>query len=272
MPVPAPKQYSRREILRLGSGGLLALGLWPGALRAAGKGQPRNFHFIVVNDIHYFDNRCGEWLQGAIRKMKSHPENPDFCVILGDLAELGTPAQLLAVRDLFNTLGIPLYCVPGNHDYLTYTDRQPYEKIFPNSVNYRFEHKGWQFVAFDSTQGQTAFQTKIQVPTLSWLDTHVPNLNKTLPTIILTHFPLGPGVIVRPTNADAVLDRFRDCNLQAVFSGHWHGYTERHVRETTLTTNKCCSLYRNNHDGTREKGYFLCSAKDGMVSRTFVQV
>jgi 3',5'-cyclic AMP phosphodiesterase CpdA len=266
------KPYSRREMLRLGAGSLLALGLWPGALRAAGKGQPRDFSFIVVNDIHYFDSHCGDWLQGALHKMKSHPERPDFCLIAGDLAENGTPVQFAAVRDLFKTLGIPVYCVPGNHDYLTYRDRKAYEQIFPDSINYHFEHKDWQFVALDTTMGQTAYATQIQPPTLAWVDATLPGLDKSRPTIILTHFPLGDAVIVRPTNADQLLDRFRDFNLQAVFSGHWHGFTERQIRETTLTTNKCCSFRSHNHDGTKEKGYFLCQTRDGAVSRTFVQV
>ena len=110
------KLYSRREMLRLGSGTLLSLGLWPGALRAEGKGQPGNFSFVVVNDIHYFDDHCGDWLQGALHLMKNHPERPEFCAIVGDLAENGTAAQLSAVNDLFKTLKIPVFCVPGNHD------------------------------------------------------------------------------------------------------------------------------------------------------------
>lgn len=266
------KKYSRREMLRFGAGGLLALGLWPGALRAAGKGQPGNFSFLVVNDIHYFDNRCGEWLEGAVGKMKGHPEHPDFCVLAGDLADSGSPVQLAAVRDLFKTIGIPVYCVPGNHDYVTNTDRKPYEQIFPDSINYQFEHKGWQFVALDTTMGQKAIQTQIQPATLSWVDDTIPGFSKTRPTIILTHFPLGPDIAVRPLNANLLLDRFQDYNLQAAFSGHFHGYTEKHVRGATLTTDKCCSFHAHNHDGTKEKGYFLCLAQDGAVTRTFVQV
>ena len=259
-------------MLRLSAGSLLALGLWPGTLRAAGKNASLDFSFIVVNDVHYFDDRCGEWLQGALRMMKNHPENPDFCVIAGDLSDSGTPAQLGAVRDLFKMPGIPLYCVPGNHDYVASNSRAPYDQLFPKSVNYRFDHKEWQFIALDSTMGQTAFQTRIQPATLQWVDDTLPGLSKTRPTVILTHFPLGPEVVVRPLNADQLLDRFRDYNLQAAFCGHWHGFTEKQLRAATLTTNKCCSLHSHNHDGTKEKGYFLCRVRDGAVSRTFVQV
>ena len=60
-------------------------------------------------------------------------------------------------------------------------------------------------------------------------------------------------------------------NLQAVFNGHFHASTERKLGKIILTTNRCCSFSRKNHDGSREKGYFLCQAKDGTIARTFVE-
>ena len=75
-----------------------------------------------------------------------------------------------------------------------------------------------------------------------------------------------------PHSADELLLRFKEHNLQAVFNGHFHGFTERKLGRVTLTTNKCCSISRENHDGTKEKGYFLCTAKDGKVTREFAEV
>lgn len=266
------KLFTRREILRLSAGSLLALGLWPGSLRAAGTGRSGDFHFLVLNDLHFFDDRCGAWFEQAVQQMKKHREKPEFCVLAGDLADQGQPHQIAAVRDIFKTLGIPIFTVPGNHDYITDDNRRAYEQLFPRRINYRFNHKGWQFVALDTTQGLMAFRTRVQAPTLSWLDATLPQLDRRRPTVILSHFPLGPHIIVRPLNAEAVLTRFRSHNLQAVFSGHWHGFTERHVGAATFTTNRCCSFHRENHDGSKEKGYFLCRAKDGAISRTFVEV
>ena len=34
-----------------------------------------------------------------------------------------------------------------------------------------------------------------------------------------------------------------------------------------LTTNTCCSFHRQNHDFDPRKGYYLCSAKDGKITR-----
>ena len=44
------------------------------------------------------------------------------------------------------------------------------------------------------------------------------------------------------------------------------------VNNATLTTDKCCSFHHANHDGTKEKGYFVCTAKDGKIGRSFVEV
>ncbi len=265
------RSLTRREALRLGAGALLTAGLWPGALRAA-DADSGDFHFLVVNDLHYVDHHCGDWLARVLRQMKGHAEKPEFCLVAGDLSEEGRAEPLAAVRDVLKGLGLPTYVVIGNHDYLTQEDRRAYEELYPKRLNYSFEHRGWQFVGLDTTEGQLARGTAVQPETLHWLDDKVPKLDKNRPTVVFTHFPLGPWTPGQPTNALKTLDRLRDHNLRAVFSGHWHGFTERRVRAITLTTNRCCSFRRANHDGTKEKGYFLCRAHDGKVSRTFVEV
>ena len=75
----------------------------------------------------------------------------------------------------------------------------------------------------------------------------------------------------RPLNADDLLDRFREFNLRAVFSGHYHAFTECQRGETVFTTDRCCALKRENHDGTKEKGYFVCEAREGRIEKKFVE-
>ena len=271
-------KLTRRQMLRLSAGSLLAAGLWPGSLHAEGDGHAEAFHFLVVNDVHYLDQHCGHWLEKVIRQMKGHPEAIDFCLLVGDLAEHGHADQLHAVRDCFRKLGKPTYVVVGNHDYNTHGDRKAlgerkaFEELFPERINYQFEHRGWQFVGLDTTEGRKALGVRVQPTTLRWLDDHVRRLDRKRPTIVFTHLPLGPWVLTRPTNADRVLEPFREHNLQAVFCGHWHGFTERHVGAATLTTDRCCSFWHPNHDGDPRKGYFLCHARNGKVQRTFVDV
>ncbi|MGB8464260.1 MAG: metallophosphoesterase, partial [Terrimicrobiaceae bacterium] len=152
------------------------------------------------------------------------------------------------------------------------TDRRPYEQIFGNQLNYAFEHGGWQFIGLDTTDGIEWQNTTISPTTLSWLDENLPKLDRRRPTILFTHFPLGVGVSMRPLNADDVLERFLEFNLSAVFCGHYHGLTERNLRAATITTDRCCSRVRGNHDGSKEKGWFVCRATElGEVTRQFVE-
>lgn len=261
---------TRREMLKLSAAGLASLALGQRTLCANGlrNGDAREFTFAVVNDLHFRDERCRPWCEAIARAVSAR--GAEFCVINGDVSEDGQREQLNAVREIFAAAGVHLRVTIGNHDHLPDNTRKPFEEVFPNSLNYHFEHQGWQFVALDSTQGQTVFYTRVQKPTLLWLDENFPNLDRERPLILLTHFPLGQRVLCRPLNAPDVLARFEKHNLRAVFNGHWHGYSQREIGAATVVTNRCCSWWRNNNDGSPLKGYFLCQAlPNGEIRRSF---
>ena len=260
---------TRREWLRLSAGTLLSLGLWPGRLR--GEDAHDDFTFIAVNDLHALEEACRPWFDEVVRQMKESAPTAEFCLLGGDLAETGTPAQLTLIKNSFSALGIPCHAVVGNHDYRSDTNRSAYERIFPGQINYSFTHRGWQIIGLDSSEGTKANETRISATTLSWLDQNIPKLEPWRPTILFTHFPLGESVIARPLNADDLLQRCYGLNLQAVFCGHFHGFTERRSRNAIITTDKCCARVRPNHDGTREKGWFVCQAVNGEIKRSFVE-
>lgn len=264
-------RITRREFLRLNAGILLALGLWPGRLRADDLRGARGFTFLVVNDLHFFNEECWPWFEGVAREMKAIAPDAEFCLLCGDLADSGLPDQHDGIRDAFETLGIPFYAAIGNHDYLSPTDRRSYEETFKGQTNYVIEHGGWQLVGIDTTEGNAWQNTKISSDTLAWLDESLPKLDRRKPTILFTHFPLGTNVPMRPLNADDVLARLLEFNLGAVFCGHFHGYTERDFGNALITTDRCCARVRGNHDGSKEKGWFVCRAEaSGDVTREFI--
>lgn len=269
-PDPALHGLTRRQALgRLGAGALLALGAWPGTLRAADRATGGDFRFLVVNDTHASTPGCGAYLDGLARQMRT--EEGDFLLHCGDVTDKGQSKYFGVIHDAFRPLGRRLYPVIGNHDYLSESDRSTYINAFRLRINYYFRHRGWQFVGLDSSDGTRYEKTRIQPETFAWLDDNLRRLDPRKPTVVFTHFPLGADVRYRPLNADALLERFLDFNLQAVFCGHYHGFTERTRGGYALTTNRCCALPRGNHDGTKEKGYFVCEAKDGRVTRRFVE-
>ena len=256
--------------MRLSAGALLSLGMWPGSVGAR-ETRNENFRFIVINDTHYMSDDCGGFLDRVVQQMRWH-RGVEFCLLVGDLVEKGHRDHLSAVRDIFRGLRMPVYTVPDNHDCLTNTDRTAYDDLFSGRSNYWFEHGGWQFVGLDTTQGSAYEKTKVQPATLRWVDENVSKLERAKPTVVFTHFPLGDKVRYRPQNAEALLDKLRPLNLRAVFNGHFHGFTQREFAHAPVTTNRCCALKRFNHDKTTEKGYFLCTAKDGAVTREFIEV
>jgi 3',5'-cyclic AMP phosphodiesterase CpdA len=262
---------TRRELLRRSPAALLAAGLWPGTL-AAGDSDSGAFSFLVVNDLHSLDKKCRPWFEKVVGQMAGHEEKPQLLLIAGDLAEDGKADQIGAVKEIFAGLKLPFYVVPGNHDYTPKQERKAYDELFPDRLNYTFEHQGWQFVALDTTEGTKSANTTIAASTLKWLDDQLPKLDKKKPLVVVTHFPLGEGVKMRPKNAEDVLKQLLDHNLRAAYSGHFHGFTEKKAGDAVLTTNKCCSFAKGNHDGTKEKGYFLVTAKDGKLERRFVEV
>ena len=266
-----PMSLTRREWLRLSAGTLLSLGLWPGRLSGVDTPAHGDFTFIAVNDLHALEAACRPWFDNVVRQMKASAPAAEFCLLGGDLAENGAPAQLTLIKNSFAVLGIPCHAVVGNHDYQSATDRSAYERIFPEQINYTFTHRGWQIIGLDSSEGTKANETRISATTLAWLDQNIPKLEPRRPTILFTHFPLGESVFARPLNADDLLQRCYGLNLQAVFCGHFHGFTERPLRNAIITTDKCCARVRPNHDGTPEKGWFVCQAANGEIKRSFVE-
>lgn len=263
---------TRRQWMRLSAGTLLTLGLWPGRLRADDLKSTRDFTFLVVNDLHFSDEECWPWFEEAVTAMNASARDAEFCLLCGDLADRGAVDQHRGIRDSFEKLGIPLCPTIGNHDYLTQTDRRPYEDTFKDQINYNFDHGGWQLVGIDTTEGDAWQDTKVSPETFAWLDENLPKLARRKPTILFTHFPLGADVPMRPLNADDVLARFLEFNLGAVFCGHFHGYTERSLGNALITTDRCCARICANHDGSKEKGWFVCRAKaSGEVTREFIE-
>lgn len=262
---------SRREMLGASASTLLTMGLWPGALRAEGKAISGDFNFLVVNDIHYINEKCAAFLERVLQRIKVGPK-PEFCLLAGDLSHNGKEGELRAVKKIFDQLGLPVFVLPGNHDYVTQTDRKPYERVFPDRSNYYFDYKGWMFIGFDSTEGLRAANTTIHEPAVTFISQTLKKVSETQPTVVFTHFPLGETLSMRPLNGEAVLNMFKQHNLQAVFGGHHHGFTESTFQHASVVTNRCCSFSQQNHDKTTEKGYFICEAKAGHISRSFVEV
>ena len=258
-----PTKLARREFLKASAFGAAAL--------AAGvaSADTSDFSFLVMNDLHWLDENCTAYHRAAFSRLR---EDHDYAFVLvaGDLATDGRTHELQGIADALEYLGAPNYPVMGNHDYAT--EKATWVEVFgPRRLNYRFDYHGWTFLGLDSTEQAKYQEMSVQPDTIQWLRAALTRIPASRPIVTFTHFPLGDGVAMRPGNADEVLALFEGHNLRHIFSGHFHGITEREIRDATTSTCACLAHSRGNHDGTSAKGCFLASVKSGELSYEFVE-
>lgn len=269
---------NRRTFLRSNATALLAAGLWPGALAARASEtsvtKAEEIAFIEMNDTHYRDEKCAAFFKAVVEQIKTRhtggEKRLDFCLVAGDLATDGKEHELQPFKTILDTMPCPVHTVPGNHDF-NGESCLFYEQAFPKSRNYVREIKGWNLIGLDTCDGPRWKDISVSKVTLDWMRSELPKVDKKRPTIVFTHFPLGEGVQMRPKNADEVLELLWDHNLRAIYSGHFHGRTLVEKDGVPITTNACLSFSRDNHDGTKKEGYYLCKARDGEFSRAFIE-
>jgi len=260
----------RRDFLKRSAYGVLTAGLWPGAMAAAGEGPDTYFDFVVLNDTHYRDERCADYFEAAFGKIRAEASY-DFVLTVGDLATGGKPEELGPYKELLKLLGKPSYVVMGNHDHMG-DSRQPWIDTFGRgSINFRVDHEGWTFLGLDSTNGTRSSGVVVPDETIAWIRDALRDIPADRPIVCFTHFPFGDGVTYRLGNADDVLALLAGHNLKHIFSGHFHGLTERTAGAVGLTTDRCIAFSRGNHDGSKEKGYFQCRVKNGRLAYEFVE-
>ena len=210
----------------------------------------------VLNDLHHDSEECDPWFSQLVKAVAG--EDPDLCVILGDLAHQGLESSLDSIRRHFSALPCPVYTVPGNHDCDVYGDTSLYEKVFPGRLNYVVSKSGWQLIFLDTTQGSEWKNTRISDATLSWLEETAKTLDPQLPSLVFSHFPLAPTVHMAPLNTGRVWQHLRHIQVRAAFCGHFHGQHQV-ILPPLVTTNVCCARdgIRGNFDGDPRKGFWL---------------
>ncbi len=233
-----------------------------GALNGTSQKGPSSLRIAVLNDLHHDSPACDPWFAQVAGVVKS--ETPDLCVLAGDLANTGLKASLVSVRDHFSVLDCPVCPIPGNHDCDVTDDTSLYQEVFPGKLNYLVRKPGWQLIFLDTTQGKDWKDTVVSDSTLSWLDNAVSSLDREVPSLVFSHFPLANGIHMAPLNTEEVWKRLNRMNVRAVFCGHFHGQHQV-VLPPLVTTNICCARegVRGNFDGDPRRGFWIVQADAG---------
>lgn len=210
---------NRRDFVKTG----LALGALATVpltmVRLAFGAEKEDFTFAYISDSHIQHIKGNEfvrnWDQGlkrAVAETNLLVPKPDFVIFGGDLAQLGTKAELDHGAELLSALKYKTYHVMGEHDY--YLDLGKYwEKLFGPQY-YSFDHKGVHFVVLNSilTYDEWTFKrwptdvermnqmAGLDNPNGSpfmvgekqrqWLAKDLEKIKKDTPVVVLSHSPL----------------------------------------------------------------------------------
>jgi len=177
---------------------------------------------------------------------------PDFVLLCGDL--LHDPYDAQAWQDFFDvyiTLQVPCYFVPGNHDIgLEEIDpvllRSYREKIGDDYGS--FEHKGFRFIWINTQFWKDArFSEETQAHD-RWLESCLEGAREeALPVVVIGHHPC---FLAQPDEPDEyfnlprskrlrAIEQFKTCGVRAYLSGHRHiplSHTHNQIKFVTAAS------------------------------------
>ncbi|HEY0961567.1 MAG TPA: metallophosphoesterase [Pseudomonadales bacterium] len=212
-------KMNRRNFIKKTTAATIA-GIVPMSLiKIAGAQDNQDFTFAYISDSHIQHIRGNEfvrnWDRGLINAVAEanlmNPQ-PDFVVFGGDLAQMGTKAELDHGMEFLSQLKAPLRGVMGEHDF--YLDMGEYwSDVFKSEHYYSFDHKGVHFIVlnsiltydewnnkWESDERRMAEMAGLDNPNgspfmigdrqMTWLAEDLGRQSKSTPIIVLSHSPL----------------------------------------------------------------------------------
>jgi len=247
-------RYNRRDFIK-GAGALAAASTLPlSTVELAFADSTKNFTCAYIADSHTQHIKGTEfvrnWDRGLIRAVAETnllQPKPDFVMFGGDLAQLGTKAELDHGKEMLDRLDSKTYMVMGEHDY--YLDLGEYWSELFGPHWYSFDHKGVHFVVLNSIltydewtheRWPTAEQRMLEMAGLdnpngspfmvgakqrAWLADDLDKVSKDTPVVLFSHSPIQK--IYKGWNfwtedaeeVQALLNPFKDAT---VIYGHVH--------------------------------------------------
>lgn len=189
---------------------LLALGV---------NAQFKPFRFAFVTDTHIGSpsGLAEEDLIRTVRDINSR-QDIDFVVITGDVTELGTTAELKEAKRLLDSLHIPYFIIPGNHDTgWSESGGDMFTTVFGND-KFSFEHNGIRFMGCASGPYVRMSDGHVPRHAVNWMDEQLRQLKPGQPLIFFNHYPLDNSL----DNWYEITDRLRKHNTLVAICGHGH--------------------------------------------------
>jgi outer membrane protein assembly factor BamB/predicted phosphodiesterase len=191
-------------------------------------GQRAPFQFAWLSDTHVGGTTGNEDLRASVKDInqltavsgqQSGTSVPKFVVLSGDITEYGSCEQLELAKQILDSLTLPYYIIPGNHDTKWSESGATYfPKIF-KADRFVFDQNGIKFIGMHQGPLMKMGDGHWAPQDVRWIDsvlTHLPDPQQ--PIVFVTHYPLGDEI----ANWYEVLDRLKTVNTQVALVGHGH--------------------------------------------------
>jgi Icc protein len=192
----------------------------------------RVLRVLQITDTHLFADSSGcllglnteQSLNAITEKVRAYHLPADLILATGDLVHDGTPAAYRRIFTHLENFGLPVYCLPGNHDEAVTLQRTL------NNGNIKYtehaHHGDWHFIFLDSTIADSE-GAHLTPETLEMLDTHLQSAPDSHTLVCLHHQPVPMGsrwldtmAVDNPDDFFAVIDRHPQ--IRGILWGHVH--------------------------------------------------
>jgi predicted MPP superfamily phosphohydrolase len=186
---------------------------------AAGEAQIKAFRFAFISDTHIGspNGLAEEDLRRTVRDINAMNDIA-FVVITGDITELGTNEELRMAKQILDSLDIPYYIIPGNHDTgWSESGGYGFIKTF-GSDKFVFDHGGIRFIGCASGPYVRMSDGHVPRDAVNWLGLVFERMSPRKPVIFLNHYPLDNGM----DNWYEIINKLKDQNTILALCGHGH--------------------------------------------------
>lgn len=183
------------------------------------QAQVRPFRFALASDLHIGspNGQAEEDLRRTVRDIVAM-DDLAFVLLTGDITEMGTDQEILLAKSILDSLDIPWYIIPGNHDSgWSESGGESFIRIF-GSDKFSFTYNGIRFLGCASGPYVRMSDGHIPRDAVNWLDKQLKDISDDHPLIMVNHYPLDNSL----DNWYEVTDRIRKKNTWLAICGHGH--------------------------------------------------
>lgn len=181
--------------------------------------QFKSFRFALISDTHISETNISaeEDLRRTVHDINSL-KNIAFVILTGDITEMGTTKELQRAKEILDSLNIPYYIIPGNHDTgWSETGGEGFIQVFGKD-KFDFYYQDIHFIGCASGPYVRMSDGHIPRSHLTWLENRLDRLDKNDPVIFFNHYPINNSL----DNWYQAIDLLKEKNVLSIICGHGH--------------------------------------------------